>query len=303
MFLDLDKQKQETRRFLDILAEKTACKITITFLEHLGQTTKGYILNNKIPINIEDAYNLLEKEDSWYKNTEHKISVIWSFSKEDQYYNIVVVNDIKDIGSFMLNDFFLLWNSGNKFQATFLLDRYVSGEDVLKIQKALIRIYNCDNRALGATHRKNMPGFYNTKYPDYPYSKIKYVGSNVLNVNHIMEQYRKMFEKEEHQRTQQHLTSQQNLVSAEQIIRQMLNQPKKTWKDFYKEKQNENRADMAYVIYLMARGYTDEQIIQALLKESYNIEMRKKGFLDDYLKRILMVARTYYKQYGNRRYE
>ena len=303
MFSDLDKQKQETRRFLDILAEKTVCKITITFLEHSGQTSKGYILNNKIPINIEDAYNILERENAWHKNTEYKTSVIWSFSKEDQYYNIVVVNDIKDIENFTLNDFFLLWNSGNKYQAAFLLDRYVSAEDILKIQKALIRIYNCDNRALGATHRKNMSGFYNTKYPDYPYSQICYVGSKMLDVVQIMEQYKEMYEKEETKEIQQCLVQKHHLIPVEQLMKQMMNPPKKKWKDFYKEKQDEQRTDMAYAVYLMARGFTDEQILQLLLQESYSIELIKKEHRQSYLKWILMTTRSYYEQNNSRRYE
>jgi hypothetical protein len=300
---DFTHQKQETKKFLDILSERTACNIRITVLDHSDGTPKGYILNNKLPIKIEDTYYILERENAWHKNYVNTKSIIWSLSKEDQGYNVVLINDIKDTETFILRDFFLLWSSGNKFQAAFLLDRYVSAEEVVKIQKTLIQIYGCDKRALGATHNKNMPGFYNTQYPDYPYSQIQYIGGNTLDVNYIMNEYRKIYGKEEAMKTQQHLKLQQHSVSVEQLMMQMSNSHKKTWKDFYKEKQNGSKADMAYSIYLISRGYTDEQVKQALLRESQDIEIRKQGHLKDYLRRTLKVAREYYENYGSRRYK
>jgi hypothetical protein len=65
----------------------------------------------------------------------------------------------------------------------------------------------------------------------------------------------------------------------------------------FKEKQNKSQADIAYAIYLIDRGYTDEQIRQALLNESEDLEIRKKGHLEDYLSRTLIAARTYYENF------
>ena len=275
MVFNFDKQKQETKKFLDILPERTACKIRITVLDHSDGTPKGYVLNNKIPIKIEDAYYILERENAWYKNVVNKKSIIWSFSREEQGYNVVLINDIKDTETFILRDFFLLWNSGNKLQAAFLLDRYVSAEDVIKIQKALIQIYGGDKRALGAAHNKNMPGFHNIQYPDLPYSRIKYIGGNTLDVNYIMKQYEEMYEKKEEQK--------HRVFTVEQVMRQLLNKPKKTWKDFYITKQNVSRADISYTIYLMAMGYNDKQIMQALLKESYIFDTIEREKRENYL--------------------
>jgi len=293
---DFTRQQQETKKFLDILSKKTTCKIRITVLDHSGGTPRGYILNNKLPIKIEDAYYILERENAWYKNAINKKSIIWSFSKDEQGYNVVLINDIKDTEAFILRDFFLLWNSGNKFQAAFLLDRYVSAEDVIKIQKILIQIYGGDKKALGAAHNKNMPGFYNIQYPELPYSQIKYIGGNTLDVNYIMEQYEEMYEKKEE--------SNKRVFTVEQVMRQLLNKPKKTWKDFYMTKQNVSRADISYAIYLMATGYDDKQIMQALLKESYVFDTIEREKHENYLKRILALARMYYnKQHDKKKYE
>ena len=293
---DFTRQKQETKKFLDILSEKTTCKIRITVLDHSDGTPKGYILNNKVPIKIKDAYYILERENAWYKNVVNKKSIIWSFSKDEQGYNVVLINDIKDTEAFILRDFFLLWNSGNKFQAAFLLDRYVSAEDVVKIQKTLIQIYGGDKRALGAAHNKNMPGFYNIQYPELPYSRIKYIGGNTLDVNYIMEQYKEMYEKKEEPN--------QHVFTVEQVMRQLLNKPKKTWKDFYMAKQNVSRADISYAIYLMAAGYDDKQIMQTLLKESYMFDTIEREKRENYLKRILALAKMYYnKRHNKKKYE
>jgi hypothetical protein len=78
-------------------------------------------------------------------------------------------------------------------------------------------------------------------------------------------------------------------------MRQLLNKPKKTWKDFYMTKQNVSRADISYAIYLMAIGYDDKQIMQALLKESYMFDTIERGKHENYLKRILALAKMYYK--------
>jgi hypothetical protein len=290
-YFDFTTQKQEIKKFLDALAKKTACKITITFLDYVNK--KGFVLNNRQPIRIEEAFSLLEKENAFYKNVVYKKSVLWNFSKENKLFNVVLIDDIQDVETFKLRDFFLLWNTSNKFQAAFLLDRGVTAEEVIKIQRMLIRAYGGDLGSLGASHNKKMPGFYNTKYIESPYMQIHYIGTRVLDANYILEKYKEIYEKQEDKKIQQHiLTTEQNMKQG---------QVKKTWRDFYNEKQNESQADIAYAIYLIDRGYTDEEIAQALLLESHDIEIRKKGHLEDYLNRTLRAARLYYENFKSRR--
>jgi len=290
--LDFLSQKQETKKFLDALARKTACKITITFLDYVSK--KGFVLNNRQPIRIEEAFSLLEKENAFYKNLVYKKSVLWNFSKENQCFNIVLIDDIEDIETFKRRDFFLLWNTSNKFQAAFLLDRGVTSEEVIKIQRMLIRAYGGDLGALGASHNKKLPGFYNTKYPENPpYMQIHYVGTRVLDARYILAQYKEIYEKEkEDKKPRQH-----DLATPEQTIKQLQGTSKKTWQGYFMEKQNGSKADVAYAIYLMDSGYTDEEVRQALLNESQDIEIRKKGHLEDYLRRTLKAARDYYENF------
>jgi len=291
---DFSSQKKETKKFLDALASKTACKITLTFLEYVHKDPRGFVLNNKQPIKIEEAFSLLERENAWYKNAVHKKSVLFNFSKENRLFNIVLIDDIEDIETFKRRDFFLLWNTSDKFQAAFLLDKGVTAEEVMKIQRMLIQVYGGDPGALGASHNKKLPGFYNTKYPESPYMQIHHVGTRVLDANHILEKYKEIYEKE-----QEDKKPQQRVLTVEQVMRQLTltNTTNKTWQDFYAVKQNESQADIAYAIYLIDRGYTDEQITQALLLESQDLEIRKKGHLEDYLRRTLKAARDYYNNY------
>jgi len=288
---DFTHQKQETKKFLDILSRNTAREITITFLEYTDKGQRGFVLNNRVPIRVEEAFSLLEKENAWYKNAIYKKSVLWAFSRENQYFNVVLIDDIQDIETFKRRDFFLLWNTSNKYQAAFLLDRGVTAEEVMKIQRMLIQVYGGDLGALGASHNKKLPGFYNTKYPESPYMQIHHVGTRVLDARHILEKYKEK-EKQEEKKPQQHI-----LTTSEQTTEQLQETSKviKTWQDYFRKTQNKSRADIAYTVYLVDRGYTDEQIKQALLLESQDIEVRKKGHLEDYLRRTLKAARDYCK--------
>jgi len=296
---DFTLQEQETKKFLDVLARKTACKITMTFLEYIENgLPKGFVLNNRVPVKVEEAFFILEKENAWYKNAVYKKSILWNFSKENKYFNIVLVDDIEDIETFKLRDFFLLWNTSNKYQAAFLLDRGVTSEEVVKIQRMLIRAYGGDNGAIGASHNKKMPGFYNTKYSENPpYMQIHYIGTRVIDARYALEQYEKIFGKQIEEQVRKEI--QQPILTVQQVLSQLTHTAtiEKTWQDYMRDKGNHSQADITYAIYLMGRGYTDEQVKQALLDESQDLEIRKKGHLEDYLRRTLKAARDYYNNY------
>jgi len=292
---DFLSQKKETKTFLDTLAEKTAREITVTFLkypEEEGKSPKGYVLNNRIPFKIEEAFSLLEKENAWYKNVAYGYSVLWAFSRENQYFNVVIIDDIEDTETFKLRDHFLLWNTSTKYQAAFLLDQGVTSEEVKKIQRMLIKAYGGDHGSIGAAHNKKMPGFYNTKYKDDPpYMQLEHVGTRVLETRYILQKYEKAFGKDHKEQEKKEI--QQPTLTAQQVLSQLTHTHNRTWQDFMRDRGNHSQADVAYAIYLIARGYTNEQVEQALLFESENIETRKKGHLEDYLGRTIMAARRY----------
>jgi len=293
--LDFLAQKQETKAFLDALARRTAREVTITFLKYPnkeGDKPRGYVLNDRQPIKIEDAYYILEKEDAWHKNAAYGYSVLWAFSRENQYFNVVLIDDIQDVETFKRRDFFLLWNTSNKFQAAFLLDRAVTSEEVKKIQKMLIKTYGGDVAAIGASHNKKLPGFFNTKYQDAPYMQLHYIGTRVLDARHILERYEQVFGK--YHKEQEKEEIQQPILTAQQVLNQLTDKGQKTWQDYMRKTGNHSQADVSYAIYLFGRGYTEEQVRQALLVESESLEVRKRGHLNDYLDRTLIAARRYY---------
>jgi hypothetical protein len=300
---DFTAHKKETKTFLDALAKKTAYKITITFLkypEKKEDKPNVYILNDRRPFKVEEAYDILEKEDAWRKNAVYGYSVLWAFSRENQYFNIALIDDIENIEAFKLRDHFLLWNTSNKYQAAFLLDKGVTAEEIKKIQKMLIRAYGGDPGGIGASHTKKMPGFYNTKYKDNPpYMKLEYIGTRVIDTKHALQKYEEIYGKsgisQGKEKSQAPLTAQQSLsqLSSSNI--------QKTWQDFMRERGNRSQADIAYAIYLTGRGYTEEQVRQALLSESEDIEIRKKGHLDDYLDRTLIAAKRYFETHHKER--
>ena len=286
-------QKKETRTFLETLARKTACKITITLLkypENENDRPRGYVLNNKQPIKIEEAFSLLEEENAWHKNAAYGYSVLWAFSRENQRFNIVVIDDIQNIETFKLRDHFLLWNTSDKFQAAFLLNKGVTAEEAKKIQRVLIGDYGGDLGGLGAMHNKKMPGFYNTKYrSNPPFMKIHHIGSTVVDTEAMLWLYEEIYGKgatKYKKRGTGH-----TIFTVEQDLDHKI---QKSWQDFMRGKGNRSQADIAYAIYLMSRGYTDEQVRQTLLSESEDIEIRKKGHLEDYLDRTIIAARRYF---------
>jgi len=63
---------------------------------------------------------------------------------------------------------------------------------------------------------------------------------------------------------------------------------KKSWYDFYTG--DRSQTDMKYAVYLLSRGYSIQEVKNILLEESPDIRERKKGHLDDYLRRTLNKA-------------
>jgi len=291
-------QKKETRTFLEALAKKTACKITITLLKYPkneNDRAKGYVLNNKQPIRIEDAFSLLEEENAWHKNA-YGYSVLWAFSRENQRFNVVVIDDIQDIETFKLRDHFLLWNTSDKFQAAFLLDKGVTAEEAKQIQRVLIGDYGGDLGGLGASHNKKLPGFYNTKYNPPPFMKIHHIGSTVVDTKATLWLYKEIYGKgaiKYKRRETEH-----PILTVKQALSLEI---QKSWQDFMREKGNRSQADIAYAIYLFGRGYNEEQVRQALLCESEDIEIRKRGHLEDYLDRTIIAAKRYFETHHKER--
>jgi hypothetical protein len=286
-------QEQETQAFWQAIVSKTKSLVNLSFAiyEDGNRVLQWINLNNKQPLHPAQVFSLLKKENAWYKNERDGKSVLWKFSPE-QDYNIVIVDDIQEIQQFKEKDHFLLWQtSNNKFQAAFLLDKYLDDEGIRKIQKTLIEVYRGDKACKGASHYVKMPGFFNTKYLENPpYIKLLHVGKSILSVEQALQYYKKNIEPEEQK--PKDLKSLPKLLTYRE-----LGNRKKDWQHFYSLKGNKSDADFAYALYLMHFNLTDEEIKQILLAESEDIENRKKGHLQDYLDRTVTKARMHFKPF------
>jgi hypothetical protein len=287
------QQEEETRLFFETIADKTTNLIRLAFAiyKENNKIDPLIFLNKNEPLPPSDAFTLLKQENAWFKNKERQKSVLWKFAENQEGYNIVIVDDIQQVKAFKEKDHFLLWQtSTSKFQAAFLLDKYIEAEDIKKVQKALISIYGGD-KPLGASHYVRVPGFYNTKYlQDPPLVKLCYIGNSVLSAEQVLRYYRYNIEPKEEK--PKDLKSLPKLLTYKEI-----HERKKDWWHFYNIKGNKSDADFAYTLYLMHFNLSDEEIKQILLSESDDIENRKRGHLEDYLNRTVNKARILFRPY------
>jgi len=288
------QQEEETRHFFETIADKTTNLVRLAFAVYKenNKIDPLIFLNKNEPLPPSDAFTLLKQENAWYKNKERQKSILWKFAENQEGYNIVIVDDIQQVKAFKEKDHFLLWQtSTSKFQAAFLLDKYIEAEDIKKVQKVLISIYGGD-KPLGASHYVRVPGFLNTKYLNNPQPvKLIYIGKNILSTEQVLRYYRYNIEHREEKPKKDPRSLPRLLTYRE------LQERKKDWWHFYNIKGNKSDADFAYTLYLLHFNLTDEEIKQILLAESDDIENRKRGHLEDYLNRTITKARACFKPF------
>jgi len=289
------EQFRETRGFWQSIASKTECLVMVSFAIYGegNKILKPIPLNNNEPLSPVNVYSLLKNENAWYKNEKQKKSVLWKFA-DNQLYNIAIVDDIQKIEEIKEKDVFLLWQtSEQKYQAAFLLDKYVDAETIKKIQRVIIDQFGGDKACISATHYVRAPGFYNTKYlSDIPYVRLVHRGKNILSVNEILHYYDLILKPKESITKNNTKT----LPSTPSNYRTP-DEKKKDWWYYYNIKQDKSAADFSYALYLMHFNLTDEEIKQILLNESDDIQDRKVGHLEDYLERTVSKARSFFKPY------
>jgi len=283
-------QYRETRGFWQSIASKTNSLLMVSFAIYGegNKILKPIPLNDNKPLSPDSAYSLLKNENAWYKNQKHNKSVLWKFA-DNQTYNIAIVDDIQKVDDLKEKDIFLLWQtSENKYQAAFLLDKYVDAETIKKIQRVIIDQYGGDKACLGASHFVRVPGFFNTKYLERPpLVKLIHRGKNVLSVNQLLQYYESILKPKESITKNNTKT----LPSTPSNYRTP-DEKKKDWWYYYNIKQDNSSADFSYALYLMHFNLSDDEIKQTLLAESVDIELRKKGHLEDYLERTVSKARA-----------
>lgn len=251
--------------------------IDIHFISHeaLFDRSLGQKLTIGKNLSISGAVEVLEKEKAFIKNQKRKENVYFSFSKDNETFDIAFVDDIEKIEVFKKkNHFLLVQTSEQKYQAYFKLDKPVSAFDLYKIQKVLCHLYKGDVGALSPYQLKRLPYFYNTKYEKPFLVKSVFEGQNVVPVEDVLRYYQKTFE----------------TTANTNINNNVIKNISKTWDDF--ANPDLSVADMRYACYLVRCGLSDEEIKQRLLNESPNITTRKRN-IRDYLDRTIRKAKNY----------
>ena len=280
-----EEQQSQTKAFLKLLARYTTTKIDLHYIH--DDTLRDRSTNKKLTIatdiSINSAYRVLKEENAFWKNKMRSENVYWSWSKQSESFNVAFVDDIlydkADVFK-QKRHFCLIQTSQKKFQGFFLLDKYISAEDLVKVQKVLQSAYEGDIGAIGAWQLHRLTGFINTKYQDDFVVKIASVGDTVLKTSDILSYYDKLNTPEPKQ-------EQKPKPEPKQIIKVK----GKTWKDFYDK--DKSQADLKYALYLL-HFYSPEETYQILQRESPDLQERKGAYTNDYLMRTIEKAQSFF---------
>jgi len=278
-----EEQQAQTKAFLKLLAQHTTTKIDLHYIH--DDTLRDRSTNKKLTIatdiSINSAYRVLKEENAFWKNKMRSENVYWSWSKQAESFNVAFVDDILDDKADVFKQkrhFCLIQTSQKKFQGFFLLDKYISAEDLVKVQKVLQSAYEGDIGAVGAWQLHRLTGFVNTKYQDDFIVKIEYIGDTMLKTSDILSYYDKLNAPEPKQKPK---------PEPKQIIKVK----GKTWKDFYDE--DKSQADFRYALYLL-HFYSPEQVYSILEQESPDLDRRKGAYTNDYLMRTIEKAQSFF---------
>ena len=274
MAIDYSSREKQTKEFFEFLSQHTTMTIDLHLIKHESLFDRSKSLKFTIAQNVRltDAFRVLKRENLYWKNDKRHENVYWSWSKS-QKLNIAFVDDLIETNLFKSEGHLaLIQTSKSKYQSLFLLDRYVSDEELKDIQRVLRDKYNGDVGALSPYQLKRLVGFVNTKYSDGFVVRLDFKGSRVLEVKTI-------------------LSKDKNTDIKSHATYGCISYIKKTWLDF--DTGDESQTDMKYALYLMGQGYTDEEVKERLLRESRDIHTRKGQYVDEYLERTIKKSREY----------
>jgi hypothetical protein len=287
--IDFTAQQRQTISFFNLLARYTTTKIDLHLIQHeaLLNRALGKKLVLASNVDIASAYKILKQENAFWKNKVKLENVYWSWSKEQQTFNIAFVDDVEKIEQFKAkNHLCFIQTSKTKYQAFFLLSNYVDANKLQTIQKTLQIIYGGDKAAVGTYQLHRLVGFTNTKHQDNFIVKTVFTGTNKLNVSDVLEYYYKNIEPPKQQQIKPQPAPLRIISSNKQA------QTKKTWQDFNTDNDNSS-TDFKYALYLLHFN-TPEQVYDILLNESPDLTARKGAYAGDYLRRTISRALKYF---------
>lgn len=279
--------KLETKRFLELIAEHTDMLIDVVMINHQGliDRASGKRICLADSVTFEEAYSILINENAWWKNHKRKENLYFCWSRKNKGFNIASVDDITGAYAeafIQKNHLALIKTSEGKHQGLFKLDRYVSSQELLEIQRTLTSLYHGDKGATGAYQLKRLVGFANTKYSDMPIVSLEHTGDSVISVDKIM-----AFIQEQKKKQEKEIEKKLQSINRNRIIQGEIKQ----WIDFYDG--DESTTDMKYALHLLRRGFSADEVKEKLLKESQDIHTRKRKYVDDYLDKTIAKAMRY----------
>ncbi|NPA75841.1 MAG: hypothetical protein GXO25_07170 [Euryarchaeota archaeon] len=192
----------------------------------------------------------------------------------------------------------LVETSPGKFQAHFYVSFKVEqsaiddvggfDEFAKLVQKSLVYYFEADQGSVDLYHLRKLPGFRNTKYDDAPQVRIvardKYDIENAITNDDVLKIVGDSY-----------INYVEHRKVAKRVFKSMEQPANKTWADFYYEARAKGKVDlsvvdMKYAVYLASHGVDADVIRDALMAESKDIAIRKRGHLDDYLDRTVNKA-------------
>jgi RepB DNA-primase from phage plasmid len=165
--------------------------------------------------------------------------------------------------------------SEHRYQVHIPFATPITPEEVTIAQRMLSGRFESDRSSIDVGHYRRLPGFGNEEYPEAPAVHIRDDVKPTGPAVSITELETELVEQ----------IAQQRQAAAEFDSRAA---PRR-WLDFFAKAASRDRnvADQAYASYLHSCGYMPSEIRLALLAESEDLYIRKKGFVDAYLDRTI----------------
>lgn len=218
---------------------------------------------------------------------------------QDQDITTVFIDDIsKEKGLALLDEYqgILTETSTGKYQVHLKLDEPLDDKNVTLVQRALTAKLDGDRASTDSFHLRRFPGFANTKHADKPWVKIvKYnlsEYSKCIRGKELVEEYHKSMENRlERLHAVEVTVSKQTGKGGKMKGVERLNVID-TYRKFCEGWDVDlSVADFRFTMYLISKGFSDNEVKEALKIASPDIEIRKKGHLDDYIDRTLSNAK------------
>jgi len=219
-------------------------------------------------INPLQAFEILRKENAWWKNKKRSENFYFAPSRKQKSFSWLFLDDV-DISKLQGYEAIIVQTSSNKHQAYIRLAKEAEAKEYKKIAKGGVKLFHADKAVVDEYHLRRLPSFLNTKYsPPFLIKWYRQSGKALEIQAHRPPQWRKV------------------LIPPKGGV--CLN--RKTWNEFYSPSApSYSEVDFAYACYLLKLGYEPEEVKNILRQESPELAKRHRD-PEDYLDRTVKAA-------------